>query len=195
MNKIVTIASLFSILAISSVPTVSATDAEGNDTPGDWVVTHYKPFGLWDTICDEAIRKGKTVERCYIRYVDVFSSAPKFAAQFVFIEPDGQGYKVEFGIEPGTTFNGASLTVVDGDNVVWDYDPNECLERGECFLTGDNADRFIQSMATTKTQEPMLVSDFNDRHGTDQVLEWGISKFDDALLDFQTQSDKRGLRE
>jgi hypothetical protein len=195
MNKIVTIASLFSILAISSVPTVSATDAEGNDTPGDWVVTHYKPFGLWDTICDEAIRKGKTVERCYIRYVDVFSPAPNFAAQFVFIEPDGQGYKVEFGIEPGTTFNGASLTVVDGDNVVWDYDPNECLERGECFLTGDNADRFIQSMATTKTQEPMLVSDFNDRHGTDQVLEWGISKFDDALLDFQTQSDKRGLRE
>lgn len=195
MNKIVTITSLLSILAVSTVPTVSATDAEGNDTPGDWVVTHYKPFGLWDTICDEAIRKGKTVERCYIRYVDVFSSAPKFAAQFVFIEPDGQGYKVEFGIEPGTTFNGASLTVVDGDNVVWDYDPNECLERGECFLTGDNADRFIQSMATTKTQEPMLVSDFNDRHGTDQVLEWGISKFDDALLDFQTQSDKRGLRE
>jgi hypothetical protein len=195
MNKIVTIASLLSILAVSTVSTASATDAEGNDTPGDWVVTHYKPFGLWDTICDEAIRKGKTVERCYIRYVDVFSPAPNFAAQFVFIEPDGQGYKVEFGIEPGTTFNGASLTVVDGDNVVWDYDPNECLERGECYLTEQDAAVFVQAMATTKTQEPMLVSDFNDRHGTDQVLEWGISKFDDALLDFQTQSDKRGLRE
>ncbi|MEO9459941.1 MAG: hypothetical protein ABJE63_02295 [Lentilitoribacter sp.] len=195
MNKIVTFASVLSILAVSSVPAAFATDADGNDTPGDWVVTHYKPFGLWDTICDEAIRKGKTVERCYIRYVDVFSSAPKFAAQFVFIEPDGQGYKVEFGIEPGTTFNGASLTVVDGENVTWDYDPNECLERGECFLTGDDADRFIQSMAGTTTKEPMLVSDFNDRHGTNQVLEWGISKFDDALLDFQMQSDERGLRE
>ena len=194
MNKIVTIVGFLSVLALSNVPTAFATDADGNDTPGDWVVTHYKPFGLWDTICDEAIRKGEKVERCYIRYVDVFSPTPKFAAQFVFIEPEGQGYKIEFGIEPGTTFNGASLTVVYGDKVVWDYDPNQCLERGECFLTGDDADRFIQSMAGTTMKDPMLVSDFNDRHGTDQVLEWGISKFDNALTNLQTQSDKRGLR-
>lgn len=193
MNKSITFASLLSVFFLSAVPMALATDAEGNDTPGDWVVTHYKPFGLWDTICDEAIRKGKTVERCYIRYVDVFSPAPKFAAQFVFIEPDGQGYKVEFGIEPGTTFNGASLTVVDGDNVTWDYDPNECLERGDCFLTGDDADRFIQSMAGTTSTEPMLVSDFNDRHGNDQILQWGISKFSQALTDFQFESEKRGL--
>lgn len=194
MNKIVSVTSLLTVLVLSTSPTTFATDAEGNDTPGDWVVTHYKPFGLWDTICDEAIRKGKKVERCYIRYVDVFSPAPKFAAQFVFIEPEGQGYKVEFGIEPGTTFNGASLTVNDGEKVVWDYNPNECLERGECILTGQEADIFIQSMAETSSDEPMLLSDFNDRHGTDQVLEWGISKFAAALTDFQTESDKRGLR-
>ncbi len=194
MNKIASITSLLAVLVLSTSPAAFATDAEGNDTPGDWVVTHYKPFGLWDTICDEAIRKGKKVERCYIRYVDVFSPAPKFAAQFVFIEPEGQGYKVEFGIEPGTTFNGASLTVNDGEKVIWDYNPNECLERGECILTGQEADIFIQSMAGTSSDEPMLVSDFNDRHGTDQVLEWGISKFAEALTDFQTESDKRGLR-
>lgn len=194
MNKIASITSLFAVLVLSTSAAAFATDAEGNDTPGDWVVTHYKPFGLWDTICDEAIRKGKKVERCYIRYVDVFSPAPKFAAQFVFIEPEGQGYKVEFGIEPGTTFNGASLTVNDGEKVIWDYNPNECLERGECILTGQEADIFIQSMAGTSSDEPMLVSDFNDRHGTDQVLEWGISKFAEALTDFQTESDKRGLR-
>lgn len=194
MKKIASITSLLAVLVLSTSPTAFATDAEGNDTPGDWVVTHYKPFGLWDTICDEAIRKGKKVERCYIRYVDVFSPAPKFAAQFVFIEPEGQGYKVEFGIEPGTTFNGASLTVNDGEKVVWDYNPNECLERGECILTGQEADIFIQSMAVTSSDDPMLVSDFNDRHGTDQVLEWGISKFAAALTDFQTESDKRGLR-
>ncbi len=194
MKKIASITSLLAVLVLSTSPTAFATDADGNDTPGDWVVTHYKPFGLWDTICDEAIRKGKKVERCYIRYVDVFSPAPKFAAQFVFIEPEGQGYKVEFGIEPGTTFNGASLTVNDGEKVVWDYNPNECLERGECILTGQEADIFIQSMAGTSGDDPMLVSDFNDRHGTDQVLEWGISKFAAALTDFQTESDKRGLR-
>lgn len=194
MKKIASITSLLAVLVLSTSPTAFATDAEGNDTPGDWVVTHYKPFGLWDTICDEAIRKGKKVERCYIRYVDVFSPAPKFAAQFVFIEPEGQGYKVEFGIEPGTTFNGASLTVNDGEKVVWDYNPNECLERGECILTGQEADIFIQSMAETSSDGPMLISDFNDRHGTDQVLEWGISKFAAALTDFQTESDKRGLR-
>ena len=194
MKKIASITSLLAVLVLSTSPTTFATDAEGNDTPGDWVVTHYKPFGLWDTICDEAIRKGKKVERCYIRYVDVFSLAPKFAAQLVFIEPEGQGYKIEFGIEPGTTFNGASFTVNDGEKVVWDYNPNECLERGECILTGQEADTFIQSMAGTSSDDPMLVSDFNDRHGTDQVLEWGISKFAAALTDFQTESDKRGLR-
>lgn len=194
MKKIASVTSLLAVLVLSTSPTAFATDADGNDTPGDWVVTHYKPFGLWDTICDEAIRKGKKVERCYIRYVDVFSPAPKFAAQFVFIEPEGQGYKVEFGIEPGTTFNGASLTVNDGEKVVWDYNPNECIERGECILTGQEADIFIQSMAGTSSDDPMLVSDFNDRHGTDQVLEWGISKFAAALTDFQTESDKRGLR-
>ncbi|MEP2946682.1 MAG: hypothetical protein ABJN11_10150 [Lentilitoribacter sp.] len=194
MKKIASITSFLAFLVLSTSPTAFATDAEGNDTPGDWVVTHYKPFGLWDTICDEAIRKGKKVERCYIRYVDVFSPAPKFAAQFVFIEPEGQGYKVEFGIEPGTTFNGASLTVNDGEKIVWDYNPNECLERGECILTGQEADIFIQSMAVTSSDDPMLISDFNDRHGTDQVLEWGISKFAAALTDFQTESDKRGLR-
>lgn len=194
MKKIASITSLLAVLVLSTSPTAFATDAEGNDTPGDWVVTHYKPFGLWDTICDEAIRKGKKVERCYIRYVDVFSPAPKFAAQFVFIEPEGQGYKVEFGIEPGTTFNGASLTVNDGEKVVWDYNPNECLERGECILIGQEADIFIQSMAETSSDDPILISDFNDRHGTDQVLEWGISKFAAALTDFQTESDKRGLR-
>ena len=194
MKKIASFTSLLAVLVLSTSPVAFATDADGNDTPGDWVVTHYKPFGLWDTICDEAIRKGKKVERCYIRYVDVFSPAPKFAAQFVFIEPEGQGYKVEFGIEPGTTFNGASLTVTDGEKVVWDYNPNDCLERGECILTGQEADIFIQSMAGTSGDDPMLVSDFNDRHGTDQVLEWGISKFAAALTDFQTESDKRGLR-
>ena len=194
MKKIASFTSLLAVLVLSTSPIALATDADGNDTPGDWVVTHYKPFGLWDTICDEAIREGKKVERCYIRYVDVFSPAPKFAAQFVFIEPEGQGYKVEFGIEPGTTFKGASLTVNDGEKVVWDYNPNECLERGECILTGQEADIFIQSMAETSSEDPMLVSDFNDRHGTDQVLEWGISKFAAALTDFHTESDKRGLR-
>lgn len=194
MKKLVTITSLLSVIFFAPLHTAFATDADGNDTPGDWVVTHYKPYGLWDTICDEAIRKGKKVERCYIRYVDVFSPAPKFAAQYVFIEPQGQGYKVEFGIEPGTTFNGASLMVQDGENIVWDYNPNDCLERGECFLTGNDAEIFIQSMADTKSSEPILVSDFNDRHGTDQVLQWGISKFADALEDFQNESDKRGLR-
>lgn len=176
-----------------STPTL-ATDAEGNDTPGDWIVTHYKPFGLWDSICDEAIRKGSKVERCYIRYVEVFSLKPKFAAQFIFIEPAQQGYKVEFGMEAGTTFKGASLTVVDNNAVVWDYNPNECIERGECILTGKAAEAFVMSMAKTTSNDATLTSDFNDRHGMDQLLRWDISRFDEALEDFQIERNKRKVK-
>lgn len=190
----------FATLLCLSTPSLSpafAQDAEGNDTPGDWVVTHYKPFGLWDSVCDQAERDGEKVDRCYIRYVEVFSPQPKFAAQFVFITPDDDGYEVELGIEKGTLFKGsgdeAGFKIIDYDRITWAYDPNKCLIRGECVLKGAQAREFVEAMATTKGDKAALVSDFVDRHRADQILEWDITQFDAALRDFQQESKKRSL--
>ncbi len=39
-------------LGLAALP-APAQDRAGNDTPGDWVVTHHAHFGLWDSVCDE----------------------------------------------------------------------------------------------------------------------------------------------
>lgn len=170
-----------------------AQDAQGNDTPGDWIVTHYKTFGLWDSVCDQAERDGTTVDRCYLRYVDVFSPAPKFAAQFVFITPEKAGLKIEFGIEKGTLFKGAGLKVVNDGQELWAFDPNKCLNFGDCVFEGDEAAELMTVMSKSYNQNSVLMSEFSDRHDAIRMLEWDLSKFSEAASDFSKQSQMRGL--
>ena len=68
------------VLALAAVP-ATAQDRAGNDTPGDWRVTHHAHFGLWDSVCDErdGLNGAAPERRCYVRYVDVFSPNPKLA--------------------------------------------------------------------------------------------------------------------
>lgn len=185
--------SLALLLLLGAVTPTFAQDAQGNDTPGDWVVTHYKPYGLWDSVCDQAMRDGVMIDRCYLRYVDVFSPAPKFAAQFVFIIPQKNGFKVEFGIEKGTLFKGEGLRVVNDGKIVWKFDPNNCLNFGSCIFEGKEAVSLIDIMSKSYQEKSVLMSDFSDRHGANQLLEWDLDRFSDAISDFKTQSHSRGL--
>lgn len=184
---------LTALVLLGTMNPTLAQDAQGNDTPGDWVVTHYQPFGLWDSICDQAKRDGSTIDRCYLRYVEVFSPAPKFAAQFLFITPEKAGLKVEFGIEKGTLFKGEGLKVVNDGQELWKFDPNKCLNFGDCVFESAEAAELIAAMSQSYNQNSVFVSDFADRHGVDRVLEWDLSKFSDAVSDFTTQSQTRGL--
>lgn len=163
-----------------------AQDREGRDTPGEWVVDHFESFGLWDVACDHRMTGEVREERCYIRYVDVFSPHPDFGAQFLFVTP---GPEVEIGIEPGTLFAPGGMRIEGGDGVMWSTDRIRCLTGLGCRFADAEAKALLKAMATGGT----FAFDFTDRHGAGQSLRWDLSPFAAALSAFETERDRRGL--
>ena len=176
---------LFSLLGSA----VWAQDLQGNDTPGNWRVMHHQIFGIWNSICDEREEHGTLKQRCYLRRVDVFSQAPKFAAQFMFITPEPSGFKADFGMELGTVFhpNGFRIETMQGD--IWRTRFPGCLTGLSCTFTGDDAGFLIESMADGDA----FRFTFRDRHGQSQDLSWPLQDFEPAWEDFQSQAHMRAL--
>ena len=173
---------LFCLLATPAL----AQDRQGNDTPGDWVVDHYKPFGLWDSICDHRETDSAKEERCYLRYVEVFSPRPAFAAQFIFVTP---GPEVEIGLERGTLFPKGGMRIEGTDGPLWSTDHILCRTGLACIFTGDDAETLLTAMEGGD----VFAFDFRDRHGSQQSLRWDLSIFADALADFRREATARGL--
>lgn len=172
------------LLCVSHI--AAAQDRAGNNTPGEWIVTHHKPFGLWDSMCDKRIT-GETLEqRCYLRYVDVFSPRPNFGALFAFITPDNA---IEIGIEAGTVFKPDGLTIRSQTDILWTMPHRPCLFGGACKFSGPEAGQILQDLASGSA----LHFDFIDRHGTQQSRQWDLTRFAAALADLRQQSDARGL--
>ena len=173
------------LFCLLTVP-VAAQDRAGNDTPGEWKVTHHTAFGLWDSMCDER-QSGETLEqRCYLRYVDVFSPHPKFGAIFAFIGPDNS---VEFGFEQGTAFKRNGFYAKTAGTRSWTMPHRPCLFGGACQFEADQGAQLLE----TFSKADALVFDFVDRHGQAQVREWDMTVFAPALADHRAQSAARGL--
>lgn len=165
---------------------VFAQDRQGNDTPGDWVVDHYKPFGLWDSICDHRMTGDVKEVRCYLRYVEVFSPRPNFAAQFVFVTP---GPEVEIGLERGTRFPKDGIRIEGTGGTLWSTNRILCRTGFACTFAGDEA----QTLLTAMTDGTTFAFDFTDRHGMPRELRWDLTAFADALADFTRESTARHL--
>ena len=163
-----------------------AQDRQGNDTPGDWIVDHTKHFGLWDSMCDHRMTGDQREERCYVRYVDVFSPRPNFGAVFLFVTPEP---KVEIGLEAGTIFPSDGIRVEAGDQTAWSGAKLTCLVGLNCTFTGEDADALLQAMVAGG----QFAFDFTDRHGASQSLRWDLSPFADALEDHRARTAERGL--
>lgn len=178
------------ILAIlfTAAPAI-AQDLQGNDTPGNWRVTHYQSFGIWNSICDEREEDGALRQRCYIRWVDVFSGRPKFAGQFVFVTPEADGFDIEFGIEPGTLFNPSGFRIDRDGQVVWRTRRPGCLTGLSCTFEDTNAADLLQEMRAGGSFRFV----FRDRHGQARDLTWPLEGFDAAWADFTAQSQARNL--
>lgn len=180
---------LTTALLLALATSASAQDLEGNDTAGNWVVTHFEQFGIYLSSCDEREENGALKQRCYLRYVDVFSPRPDFAAQFFFVVQGGDGLEVDFGLEPGTLFspNGFRIEGTDGD--IWKTRRVGCLTGLSCTFYGEDADALLQAMQTGTS----FRFTFRDRHGKPQDLTWPLAGFSDAMADFAEQSAIRGL--
>lgn len=176
-------------LLLSGLP-AAAQDRDGNNTPGDWVVTHQRPFGLWDSVCDERTEEGALRQRCYLRYVDVFSPRPDFAAHFVFVTPEAGGLRVEYGSERGTRFVAGGNRIERDAAKVWAATRAGCLTGGTCVFEGAAAAELYATLRAGGSWR----FDFADRNGKVQSLAWDLNRFDAAAADFEAEATARGLR-
>lgn len=178
----------FAILFCALSSAAFAQDRAGRDTPSDWKVVHYIPFGLWDSVCDERAEDDEIRRRCYLRYVEVYSPRPNFLATFAFVYPeDGQSI-VEFGFEQGTRYGDQGVRVTRNEEAVGTVD-SDCLRSSPCQLTGRDAQALLEQFAAGDA----LVQDFRDRNGKAWRLEWNLSRFGEALEDYRKVSRQRGL--
>lgn len=174
------------LLSLASALPLQAQDRAGRDTASDWVVTHYTPFGLWDSICDERDEGGTIVRRCYLRYVEVFSPRPKFAAQFIFVTPSG----VEIGLERGTRFAPDGMRIAHASGApLHTITRASCLRGRACTFSGSDAAALLADMA----RGARFDFDFIDRHGQPQQLSWSLTRFASALSDYRSAARARGL--
>lgn len=179
---------VFLIVFVSMLPARSQ-DLQGNDTAGNWRVRHFQSFGIWNSICDERPENGILRQRCYIRYVDVFSPRPDFAAQFLFIHLH-QGHEIaEFGIEPGTLFAANGFRIEAGDHILWQTRRPGCLSGLSCRFNQTQAPALLMAMQSGTVMRFV----FRDRHGQPRDLRWPLAGFTSALADFRNQSRARGL--
>ena len=177
---------LAALLSLILALPAAAQDRDGNDTPGEWVVDHHNAFGLWDSMCDYRITGAQREERCYLRYVDVFSPRPKFAAQFFFLTP---GPHIEFGLEPGTLFATEGFRITTDGQTSWNAPQAGCLVGLACLYQGPEAATLLAAML----QGDRFDFTFTDRHGTDQSIRWSLEPFPAAVQDFRAQSAARNL--
>lgn len=177
------------VLFLSTCWSAVAQDRSGADTPGDWVTTHFEKYGIWTTACDERTEEGKLKQRCYIRFVDVFSESPKFAATFMFVFQKDRKTAIQYAFESGTKYNADGVKVEKDGKTVWTAS-RECQEGNGCFITSEAE---LNGALTGFQGGGTLVQDFTDRHGQKQVLEWDLSGFKQAYADYLKQSSDRKL--
>ena len=178
------------MLATITLP-IHAQDRAGNNTAGEWRPTHYEIFDQWDSVCDERGSENTIEQRCYIRYVDVYSDSPKFGAVFLFVTPEKPGHKIEVGFERGTRYMDQGFQLEVNGTQTWAM-PEKCLRTKSCVLTGDKAAKFIAK--AQENENAVLVQRFTDRYQQSHTLNWDMKTFLSALNDFEIQTEIRALR-
>lgn len=177
------------LIALIWTTLAAAQGTDGSDRPGDWRVTHYESYGIWNSVCDERGPTEALTQRCYIRWVDVFSPRPNFAAMFLFVTSGEDGAAVEFGMEPGTLFLPGDFRIEKDGAVIWFSNRPGCLTGLSCLFAREEAAELLLAMRNGGA----LRFTFRDRHGQGQDLTWPLDGIADAIADFERNLNARGL--
>ena len=183
----------FAAVACLAVASAAAQDRTGRDTPGEWRVTHFKQYGLWDSMCDERVSANTLEERCYVRYVEVYSPNPQFGAAFSFIVPEGREGAVtaEFGFERGIRFKKDGIRIEAGGETARVLDQSDCRRGGKCTLDS-KAMADIEQLAATAPNTTFAFS-LTGRHGRDWELRWLSDRLHMAIDDMRAEARERAL--
>ncbi len=181
--------SLALVAQLALVATAFAQDRNGADTPSDWAASHYKEFGIWKSVCDERDEDGTLAQRCYIRYADVFSQAPRFAAVFMFVFQKDRKTAIQYAFEQGTVYENDGLRIDRDGQTVWTAS-EECRQGPNCLMTEPQT---VSSTLEAFSGGGELVQNFTDRHGSPRKLRWDLTGFEQALADYREQSTQRNL--
>ena len=173
------------LLAIAGCFAINPASADVN--PWAWKVNYTGTHGIWKTICDEQNVEEEQLNRCYVRWVDVFSERPKFGALYVFITPENNGFAVDFSVEPGTTIVKDGFAIVDGEQPIWKMERSSCLVHSDCKIRPDE----MQSFFSAAERGEKIAFSLIDRYEQQFELNWSLDGFNEAMADLKKQLQKR----
>lgn len=183
------IAAILTALVALATGIASAQDRAGNDTPGEWVVVHQKMFGIWSTFCDERTTDDKLEQRCYIRYVDVFSPQPELAVIIVFVWPENGIEKFQYTYEPNTSYSGDGWFIEKDGGKVWNA-RFECIDADGCILIPGQG---IKPLLAVMKEGGVMRHTFTDKFNKERDISWSLDGFSEAYADYRAQAEARDL--
>lgn len=155
--------------------------------PWAWEVTYSQSHGIWNVICDTQMINQQQLDRCYLRWVDVYAQRPKFGALFIFIVADVDKLSVELHPEPGTTFTSTGFQITDDQQATWQMSRSDCLIKANCKLYPKEIPTFLQAAK----QGQVMTFSFTDKYTRQYDLAWPLEGFAEAITDLSAQAELR----
>lgn len=154
------------------------------DTAGSWAPTFTSKHEKWDVACDAQGSGTAREERCYIRYIDIYSPHPDFGVVFLFLEIKNNTPLISIGREFETDLIATDLRIASD----WQRPKNLCTG-GPCEIIGQNAKMFIDALIKGGT----LQINFIDQMNMEQNRSWESLGFAAAYNDLTREAAARGL--
>ena len=127
-------------------------------------------------------------QRCYLRYVEVYSPRPNFLATFAFVHPRDVSTVVDLGFESGTVYGSDGFRIERNGATTWRL-LDGCLQSSNCQIEGEAATNLLSAFSDGS----VLIQEFSDRRGVQWRLEWDLSRFREVLTDYRQASAERSL--
>jgi hypothetical protein len=170
--------------------------------------SYHSKFGNWESICEKpqpstginaATGSSTLNDNCYLRYVDIYVTREKTGSGYdlgivaAFVVPDKRGVRVEFGFEPGMSFDPRGFHLSREGLAVWRLDKDQCLASGVCTFTGPAAEALVRSFSDQTGDTLEMRLEFTDQNGQQQSRQWQMLPFSAAFDDFVANQQRYAM--